>query len=200
MRIVVSGMIAADPFQGGATWAVLQYVLGFRALGHEVLFIEPIDGKQILPAGISLADSASARYFRQVAVEFSLQGQAALVQRGFRRSVGLSYDELVQATRQANLLINISGMLDDSELTRHIPIRAYLDLDPAFNQLWAAQGIDMRFEGHTHFVTVGLAIGESDCPIPICGRTWIKTLQPIVLEHWPVADRIQYDGLTTIGN
>ena len=33
MRIVVSGMIAADPFQGGATWAVLQYVLGFRALG-----------------------------------------------------------------------------------------------------------------------------------------------------------------------
>src|SRR5438552_11726063 len=115
MRIIVSGMIAADPFQGGATWAVLQYVLGFRALGHEVLFIEPIDGKQILPAGISLADSVSARYFRQVAAEFGLQGQAALVHRGSRQSVGLSWDELVQATRRADLLINISGLLADSE-------------------------------------------------------------------------------------
>ena len=37
---------------------------------------------------------------------------------------------------------------------------------PAFNQLWQAQGIDMRFEGHTHFVTVGQAIGTPDCPVP----------------------------------
>jgi hypothetical protein len=28
MRILVSGMLAGDPHQGGASWAVLQYVLG----------------------------------------------------------------------------------------------------------------------------------------------------------------------------
>jgi hypothetical protein len=200
MRIVVSGMIAADPFQGGATWAVLQYVLGLRALGHEVVFIEPIDGKQIQPAGISLDDSTSARYLRRVVAEFGLQPVAALLERGTRRTVGLSYESLLQATWRADLLLNISGLLDDRELTGHIPIRAYLDLDPAFNQVWAHQGIDMRFEGHTHFVTIGLAIGESGCPVPTCGRSWIKTLQPIVLEHWPVAQQIEYDGLTTVGN
>ena len=58
----------------------------------------------------------------------------------------------------------------------------------------------MRFDGHTHFVTIGLSIGEADCPIPTCGKNWIKTLQPIVLDHWPVAQRIEHDGLTTIGN
>jgi len=200
MRIVFSGMIAADPFQGGATWAILQYVLGFRALGHEVLFIEPIKGAALQPAGLTLADSSSASYFRQVVADFGLQGHAALLRAGSRQSVGLSYDELVTATRRADLLINVSGMLDDPEMTRHIPLRAYLDLDPAFNQLWASQGIDMRFEGHTHFVSIGSAIGESDCPVPTCGKCWIKTLQPIVLERWPVAGQIEWDGLTTIGN
>jgi hypothetical protein len=200
MKIAISGMIAADPFQGGATWAVLQYVLGFRALGHEVLFIEPIPGACIRPAGIPLADSDNASYFRQVMAEFGLQGQAALLEASTRQTVGLAYDELEQAMRRADLLINISGMLDDAELTGSVPIRAYLDLDPAFNQLWASQGLDMRFEGHTHFITIGLAVGEDDCPVPTCGTTWIKTVQPIVLEYWPVDQEIEYDGLTTIGN
>ena len=47
--IIVSGMIAADPGQGGATWAVLQYVLGLRRLGHDVHFIEPIPPASLPP-------------------------------------------------------------------------------------------------------------------------------------------------------
>jgi hypothetical protein len=81
-----------------------------------------------------------------------------------------------------------------------IPRRVYLDLDPAFIQIWHAQGIDMRFGGHTHFVTIGQAIGQPDCPVPTCGQLWITTPQPIVLAHWPVAEKIVYDGLTTVGN
>ena len=44
-------MIAADSFQGGATWAVLQYLLGFQRLGHEVYFVEPVAEKALLPTG-----------------------------------------------------------------------------------------------------------------------------------------------------
>ena len=36
VRILVAGMVAGVPGQGGATWAVLQYVLGLRRLGHDV--------------------------------------------------------------------------------------------------------------------------------------------------------------------
>src|SRR4029079_16326869 len=137
----------------------------------------------------SLNESRNACYFREVVTEFGLQAQAALLHPASRRSVGLSYEEVLSATRRADLLINISGMLADPELIHPSPIRAYLDLDPGFNQLWASQGIDMHFEEHTHFVTIGLLIGEPDCPIPTCGRNWIKTLQPVVLDHWPVAQQ-----------
>src|SRR5262249_43123200 len=96
---------------------------------------------------------------------------------------------------------NIAGLLTDESLTAPIPIRVYLDIDPAFTQLWSsAQGIDMRFGGHTHFVTIGQAIGEPNCLVPECGLRWLKTLPPIVLALWPVATQVAYDALTTIGN
>ena len=200
LRIVLSGMIAADPHQGGATWAVLQYLLGLRRLGHEVLFVEPIPPGAVRPGDVPLQTSANAAYFRRVVADYGLE-PAALLLAGTRETVGLPYEEVRRLARRADVLVNISGMLTDEALTSPAPVRAYLDLDPAFIQLWhASQGVDMRFAGHTHFVTIGLAIGRADCPVPDCGLAWIKTLQPVVLDHWPAADRIQHAALTTVGN
>ena len=201
LTVVVSGMIAGDPHQGGATWAVLQYVLGFRRLGHDVYFVEPVVTSSLRPAGAALDSSENAAYFRRVVAEFGLERSAALLLAGSRQTVGLSHDELRSVGHRADVLVNISGMLTDDDLTARIPIRVYLDLDPAFIQLWhAVQGIDMRFAGHTHFVTIGQAISRSDCPVPTCGRSWIPTNQPIVLDHWPVAGAITHDAFTTVGN
>jgi hypothetical protein len=195
-------MIAGDPNQGGATWAVLQYVLGFQRLGHEVVLIEPLRGEQLRGATGSLADSANARYFRRVAGDFGLELSAALLLAGTRETSGLPYDRLREICRRADVLFNISGMLSDPELTDRVPLRVYLDLDPGFVQLWhAVQGIDMRFAGHTHFVTVGQAVGQPGCPVPTCGLPWLPTLQPVVLERWPAAGPIAPDSpLTTVGN
>jgi hypothetical protein len=200
LRIVVSGMVAGVPYHGGATWAVLQYVLGFRALGHDVLLIEPVLETSIAPGGVAFGAPDNAAYFRDVARQFGLGESAALLRSGSRDTVGVDYGTLAAWCREADVHINISGMLDDPELTDAIPTRVYLDLDPAFNQLWAASGEDMHFDGHTHFATIGLAIGTPGCDVPTCGRDWIPTLQPIVLAFWPMAPRTPYDALTTVGN
>ena len=39
MTILLSGMLAGVPRQGGASWAVLQFLLGLRRLGHRVVFV-----------------------------------------------------------------------------------------------------------------------------------------------------------------
>jgi hypothetical protein len=149
---------------------------------------------------VELERSANAVYFRQVAADFGLTQTAALLLTGTRTTVGVPYERLQQVARHADLLINISGMLTDAALIAQIPRRVYLDLDPGFNQLWHVSGIDMRFANHTHFVTIGLAIGQPDCTTPTCDLRWITTPQPVVLAHWPVAERLAYDALTTVGH
>ena len=135
LTILLSGMIAGDPFQGGATWAVLQYLLGFQRLGHAVYFVEPIAEAELQPAGAPLAQSVNAAYFRQVMADFGLERTSALLLAGTQHTVGLSYPQLREAASRADVLINISGMLTDEALIDRIPVRVYLDLDPAFNQL-----------------------------------------------------------------
>lgn len=201
LRIVMCGMIGGVPGHGGATWAVLQYLLGLRRLGHEVYFVEPVARSAILPLNARLEDSLNAAYFRHVVEAFDLERTSALLLSGTDESVGLSYADLRRIAARTDLLVNISGMLADEALLEPIPRRAYLDLDPGFNQLWSAvQGVEMRFDAHDLFVTIGLSIGSPGTAIPTCGRRWIPTLQPIVLERWPVAGPIEHDALTTVGN
>ncbi len=195
--ILVSGMVAGVPGQGGATWAVLQYVLGLRALGYEVVLVEPIaDGdaqEHVTPA--------VATYFDAVSRRFGLDGSAALVGPD-RRTRGMEYGAVVEAAGRAAALINLSGMLRDAEIADRVPVRLYLDLDPAFTQLWhAVDGLDMGFAGHTHFATVGLSIGRATCQVPTCGREWIPTLQPVLLDEWD-ADGAppRRDAFTTVAN
>jgi hypothetical protein len=167
---------------------VLQYVLGFERLGLDVYLVEPVD--ELTPPIVG--------YFREVTEAFALEDRAALVEKGTQETAGVAFDELPQ---DADVLLNFAGMLRHEELTGGAAARVYLDLDPGFTQLWQdVEGIDMRFDDHTHFVTVGLALDSPECTVSTGEREWLTTMPPVVLEQWPVADGFTYDALTTVGN
>jgi hypothetical protein len=201
LSIVVTGMIAADAHHGGATWAVLQYVLGLIELGHHVCFIEPIMASKLRPANVTLARTAAAARFRWLTERFGFSASAAMLLEDTTETVGLSYAAIREWARRADLLINISGLLKDAALLEPIARRVYLDLDPGFNQVWQRAGdLDVRFDAHTHFVTVGLAMGRSHCRVPTCGKRWITTCPPVLLRKWPVAPCLRHDAFTTVAN
>jgi hypothetical protein len=164
----------------------MQYVLGLRSLGHDVWLVEPV------------GERLDTQYVRKVVTAFELEERAAFLVEGTRRSVGVPYDRLRSLDFDAHL--NVSGMLTEPDLVGRIPVRVYLDLDPAFNQLWhELEGIDVGLEGHTHFVTVGQALGSPTCAVPTCGVRWITTTPPVDLARWP---RVESPGVdyTTVGN
>jgi Phosphotransferase enzyme family len=163
VRILVAGMVAADPHQGGATWAVLQYVRGLQQLGHDVWLVDPAEPTE-----------DAERYFAGLC----LGPQAFL-----GRFAGPTPD----------LLLNLSGLLRDERVLDETPVRVYVDLDPVFTQLWHAQGVDTGLDGHTHYVTVGRRV-------PATGHDWLHTLPPVVLECWPVRERIETEAFTTVAN
>ena len=189
-RVLVAGMVAGDPHQGGATWAVLQYVLGLLRLGHDVVLVEPVE---------AISDTTVA-YFERVCTEFGLERRAALLLPGLHRTIGLPYEELRRFAATSDLLLNLSGLLRDEALRERIAIQAYLDLDPCFTQLWHASGVDVGLAGHTHYATVGQLVGDPSSVLPTSGIEWIHILPPVVLEHWPVAETTIDDAFTTVGN
>ena len=201
LRILLSAMVAGVPGQSGIAWIALQYAMGLRRLGHEVLLVEPVDRGRLRPAGTPLAASENAAWFGDVIRQFGLEDEAALLLTESRETVGLTYERIRDWARRADLVLNVGGGLMDPDLLEPIPVRLYLDLDPGFTQLWqVVEGIDMRFDGHTHFATVGLTLGQPECPVPTCGIDWIPTPQPVVLEEWPFANGIERKALTTIAN
>ena len=200
LSIVVTGMAAADAGYGGAAWAVMQYVLGLRQLGHAVCFIEPVRTSKIRPRHSHLAHSETARRFRQLTEGFGLSSCSALLREDTTETFGMDYRSLRQFATRADVLINISGMLTDPALLEPIKRRVYLDLDPAFNQAWHSGGIDMHLDAHTHFATVGLAVGRPECRVPTCGKDWITTRPPVVLREWPIAQRLTRNAFTTVAN
>jgi hypothetical protein len=202
LRIIVATRIAGTPAQAGNTWAMLQYLLGLRRLGHDVWLIDVIDDKAITPAGSELSQSANASYFREFTSEYGFMQSSALLRTGPDAPiVGATYSELRDLLKSADILLNISGVLRDDVLVAAAPKRVYLDIDPAFTQLWQhAEGIDMGLSGHTDFVTVGANIGQEDCTVPTLGLPWQFTLQPVVLEHWRQTPGDAAGPLTTIAN
>jgi hypothetical protein len=129
----------------------------------------------------------------------ALEGEALLVHPD-RSATGGDYRRLARWCSGADVLVNLAGVLRDDELTDRIPHRVYVDLDPAFTQLWSASGIDMGFAGHHRFATVGQLVGTEECDIPTCGLAWHPTLPPVVLSEWSPDGSAPSLGLTTVAN
>lgn len=189
LRVLVAGMVAGVPHHGGATWAVLQWVLGLRSLGHDVVLVEEVGELR----------STSVAYFRSIIERFDLAGRAALVDAD-HATEGMTHAHLLAAAAEADIVVNLAGTLRNPALLAPVATRVYVDLDPAFTQLWHADGIDMGLDGHTHFVTVGLNVGTAGCALPTCGKIWIPTLPPVVLDHWPVAEDSRCPAFTTVAS
>jgi hypothetical protein len=189
VRVVVAGAIAHAPIAGaGYAWAFLQYVLGFRQLGCEVLYVEHLDAADCIdrewrPA--PFATSANAAVFGALVDRYRLGGCAALLQRDGEAWLGMSHGDVLDWADDADLFVNLSGRFHLRDILRAARRRVYVDLDPGFTQIWQAQyGTDMNLPGHDAYVTVGLNIGGPDCRTPTLGMPWRPICPPVVRSEW----------------
>lgn len=199
-RIVIAGSIAQKPHLAGHTWQFLQYLLGFRRLGWDVLFVDRLEDATCRDAdGRPCAAGASQnlRYLEAVMSEFGLDGAWSVVLDDGRHA-GLPRERVLEHVRDAELLLNVMGFLADEELLGAARRRVFLDTDPGFGQMWCDLGLADIFAGHDAHVTIGERIGLDGCTIPTCGLDWITTPQPVVLDAWPVAPMPRSPAFTTV--
>jgi hypothetical protein len=179
--IAVAGAVAQRPRRGGHAWVFLQYLLGFRRLGYEVLFLDRLTAEMLAPE-----DSAEdgVRWLVETMEAHGLGDSFTLLLDG-GESVGLSRGEAIERLRRSVLLVDVMGFLGDEQLLEAAPRKLFLDIDPGFPQMWQELGLHRSFGDHDAYATVGLRVGKEGSRVPTCGVEWIPTPQPVVLEQWP---------------
>ena len=202
MKILFAGIVARYPF-GGVTWCSLMYLLGLRALGHEVLYIEDT-GECIYDPDrneISPDPSYGTRYIHSTLEPFGLGDRWSFVNYD-ETYHGLSREAVRAYCADADLFINLSGgsWFWRDEYAR-IPRRVFIDSDPVFTQLAIAKGegwyVDY-FRGFDHLFTFGANIGTPESDVPTGGFVWNKTWQPVVTELWSTEEPPSSERFTTV--
>lgn len=199
--IVIGGALAQKPRQGGHTWQFLQYLLGFRRLGWEVLFLDQLEPAMCVDASgqpCPLEQSVNLRYLLEVMNGFGLHDAYALIYNGGEQCIGLTQSQVLERVRNSAFLLNFMGYLSQEEILSQAPRRVFLDTDPGFGQMWCDLGLADIFHGHDDYVTIGENIGQPDCTIPTCGLPWITHRQPVLLAEWPVQSG--GEAFTSIGS
>jgi hypothetical protein len=188
MRIIVTGLVGQYAF-GGVAWDYLQFVEGFRQLGHDVFYLEDTEMWPYDPIKNTISNDCSynVNYLRGVMEKFGLADRWI-----YRSAPDASYHGHTNAEAKdicatADLFLNVSGCgwLRPEYLA--IPCKIFLDSDPMFTQVALASGkqdVIERIRAHDRHFTFAENIGAPDCRIPDAGFRWIPTRQPIVLDWW----------------
>lgn len=181
-KIVCAVVVAHLPRNSaGNTWAFLNWVLGLQQAGCDVWMVEHLTRAELqYPAGRPTpSESLHEHTWREAVERHGLQDRATL----FLDDDAPNAEAFTRWAEDADAFINLSGQFKLAHRVQHIARRAYVDLDPAFTQLWAETlAVDMNYAMHTHFFTVGSCLATAR--IPATPQTWIPTLPAVSLPHW----------------
>ena len=204
MRIIVTGLVGQYAF-GGVAWDYLQYVAGFRQLGHEVFYLEDTETWPYDPvhSTISADCSYNVQYLETVMTRLGLGSQWIYRNAADGTYHGVSETAAKQFCASADLFVNVSGCgwLRPEYLA--IPKKIFIDSDPMFTQIGLALGLPeviQRIGAHDFHFTFAEHINAADCRVPHGARRWIPTRQPIVLDWFPVPATAPRDVFTTVMN
>jgi len=202
-RIVVLVYIVRCPL-GGMAWHYLQYAMGLKRLGHDVLVLEDSEdyGCCYDPARhLTDADPAyGLRFADSVFKKTGLGDQWVYHDAHKNQWYGPRADSAIQFCQSADLLINISGANPIRPWLESIPRRAFIDTDPVFEQVrqLTVQHRRERADQHNVFFSFGESIGTPHGQVPDDGHPWQPTRQPVVLDTWPVMPLPDTGALTTV--
>jgi len=183
-RAVVGVGVAGFPKNAaGNSWAFLQWATGLRELGWEVWMVESLQPKeQVDREGrpCRLGESLNLAHWKSLLADLAWDHKATLLVEGEQ----VEERGLREFARGADLFLNLSGHFKRPDLVEGVAARVYVDLDPAFTQIWAkVYGSPMNFAGHNAFWSVGLSMGRG-AVVPDTGHDWKPVVPPICRTYW----------------
>lgn len=213
LRVAVTGLAATYPY-GGVFWDYMQYPLGLRRLGHEVMYVEDAERWCYDPISHTFVEHGGrhADWFSKRAEDLNFEEWFFRDATG--REYGKAWDEVARFCRSADLFLHLSASCWMREEYFDAERVVFVDTDPMYTQSsvpgYLAGKVDdldrARVEmlrRHDAFFTFGENVGAPECRIPTGLFDWKPTRQPVVLDLFEDS-RIPVSGrrnvLTTVAS
>jgi hypothetical protein len=216
-RIVVASYAVRFPVGGYLSW-VLQWLIGFQRLGHDVYFVEKSGWSESCydPSKHIMTDDCSygTAALQALLARFDLGDRWCFVDaRG--RYHGMSRRRVEKVFSSADLFVDTETHGTWLEDASHSRLRVLVEGDPAYTQIkWhncleAGEGL----LDYDYYYTVGRNIGTGRSMVPTAGKPWRPIFHPVHVDlfparpvdtgapfttvmSWQVFDPIEFDGVT----
>jgi hypothetical protein len=183
------------PEGGGHLWVYLNWALGFRALGCQLIWLEAVE-----------VGAPPEQVRRQAAIlksrleRYGLGESLALCD---RLGGKLSPDAVegcldIEAAAAADVLINLRYDMGPGVLAR-FKKTVLLDIDPGLLQVWMTEG-HLPVARHHMYFSIGETVGQPGCRFPDAGLTWHYTPPSVAVDWWPVQQATGDAPFTTVSH
>ena len=201
-RIVLSSCIFRYPMGGMMSW-MLQYLVGYRRLGHEVTYLEKAAQADECydPTRDAMGDECA----------YGVRAAAALLERfGFGdrwhfvdvagRSYGLDPARARAALDSADLFADMGTGHSWLAQAGGSRLRVMIDSEPGFTQMKMARKLakGRRLPDFDLYYTPGKNIGTGRSSAPTAGKPWRPLTEPVVLDLFPVVPASREAPFTTV--
>jgi hypothetical protein len=195
ITVCLSANTIRYPRAGGHLWVYLNWALGLRSLGCQVIWLEqvrphvPLNGVRTRLANVK---THLERY-----------GLAERVALCSASSKPLSRDMTeecldLDAAAEADLLLDLAYGISP-EMVGRFRRSALVDIDPGLTQVWMSKG-QINVAPHDVYFSIGETVGQPDARFPDCGLAWQYTPPCVALDWWPGYPASADAPFTTVSN
>ena len=163
---------------GGHFWVFLNWALGLKAAGCNVVWVESAPDGRLLERATRNAPALRARL-----KAFGFQDLVVCSEDG-ERGIDQRSSDLLRRSYQADLLLDLSYAQCAPFLDR-FRRSAIVDIDPGLLQQWLARG-SMTVLPYDVFFTTGETVARGAANVPDVGVQWEYTPPCVTLEAWPL--------------
>ncbi|MCC6850453.1 MAG: hypothetical protein IT294_18340 [Deltaproteobacteria bacterium] len=187
-RVVVLGIAGQYPL-AGVTWQAIHYLVGLRALGCDVYYVEDSGAPPYDPAsgGVGVAAAANVAYLADVMRRFDFAGRWAYWDGLADRWHGRDPAVVRALYRSADAIFNLCGATALRDEHRQGATICYVETDPMYEQMRVVNGEEDAvgfLAAHDVLFTYGALLGTPSCRVPVERFAWVPTRPPVVPALW----------------
>jgi hypothetical protein len=193
--VVLSANTLSYPQGGGHMWVYLNWALGLRDAGCDVVWLEGVKNE------FGADQVALVANLRTRLAPYGFDDRIALwSEDGVSIAEGVAIEclECDETLASADLLLNLSYGTPD-RMVRIARRSALVDIDPGLLQTWVSQG-DFPLPCHDIYFSIGETVGTPDARFPDLGIRWHYTPPCVSLNRWHAVEAPAAAPFTTVSH